>query len=104
MRNKLGEHLKMLRETRGLLQREVAANLGMDGALLSKMERGDRIPRKEILIKWGNILNADTTELVTIWLAERVYKMLDEEDLALKALRLAEDEVKYRTKSRRKRV
>jgi len=102
MPNKLGKQLKSLRESRGLLQREVAAKLEVDSPLLSKMETGERIPRKDLLVKWGNVLKANNAELITLWLADRVYRVLNEEDMALDALRLAEDEVKYKTKRKKK--
>lgn len=38
----LGEKLKELRESKGLLQRQVAAELKVDTAYISKMENNDK--------------------------------------------------------------
>lgn len=38
----LGERLRLLRESKGLLQREVAAELAVDTAYISKMENNDK--------------------------------------------------------------
>ena len=38
----LGEKLKELRESKGLLQRQVAAELDVDTAYISKMENNDK--------------------------------------------------------------
>lgn len=45
--NYLGIKLRQLRESQGLLLRQVAAEMDIDTALLSKIERGDRRANKE---------------------------------------------------------
>ncbi|MBX2913239.1 MAG: helix-turn-helix transcriptional regulator, partial [Cyclobacteriaceae bacterium] len=37
-----GERIRELRESQGLLQRQLAANLEIDTPMFSKIERGDR--------------------------------------------------------------
>jgi len=43
----IGDTLRALRESKGLLLREVGAELSLDLTLLSKIERNDRMPTKE---------------------------------------------------------
>lgn len=82
----LGDILRQLREGKGLLLRQVAADLDMDTALLSKIERGERSPKKEQLIKAANTFGIPPRDLLVIWLAERVAQLLENEPLALEAL------------------
>lgn len=82
----LGETLRQLREDKGLLLRQVAADLDMDTALLSKIERGDRSPKKEQLLKAAALFGIPSRDLLVIWLADKVTQLLEDEPLALEAL------------------
>jgi len=82
----LGEILRQLREGKGLLLRQVAADLEMDTALLSKIERGDRSPKKEQLLRAAALFGIPSRELLVIWLAEKVNQLLEDEPFALEAL------------------
>lgn len=46
-----GNKIKELREEQGLLQRQLAAFLEIDTPMFSKIERGDRIAKREQVIK-----------------------------------------------------
>ena len=92
---KLGSLIRKEREKRKLLLREASALLKIDQAILSKIERNDRKATKEQLLKLSNIYEIDKEELLTIWLADRIYDLVGEEELALKALKVAEKELKY---------
>lgn len=54
------EHLKKLREKKGLLQKDVAAVLGVDRTTYVKYERGDSDPGKENIVKLANFFNVST--------------------------------------------
>jgi transcriptional regulator with XRE-family HTH domain len=47
MEKQFGNKIKQLRESKNLLQREVAGFLDMDTPMLSKIERGERKAKKE---------------------------------------------------------
>lgn len=98
----LGETLRGYREQQGLLLREVAAQLAIDPSLLSKIERGDKKPTREHIIKLAGIYNADQNELVTVFLSDRILSDLNDDELSLEALKLAEEHVKYRIKNQPK--
>ena len=94
-----------------MLQRQVANHLDMDTPMLSKIERGERRAKKEQVPLFADILNTDRQALLTLWLADQITSIVQDEDLALKAIQVAEEEVKYsltkksslsRSKKRRK--
>ena len=90
----LGETLRQLREDKGLLLRQVAADLDMDTALLSKIERGERSLKKEQLIKAANTFGVPPKDLLVIWLAEKVIQILEDEPLSLEALDKCRNQLK----------
>ena len=61
-----GEHIRTLREKRKLLLRELAANLNMDVAYLSKIERGNRMARREQVVAFAKELNEDEKDSTVI--------------------------------------
>lgn len=94
--------LKTTREKRGLMLREVAQQTGIDQALISKFESGGRNPTKAQLAKLAAVLDIDSTELTILWLKERIlYEVREEEDLALQAMMLAEEELAYRSRPKK---
>lgn len=54
------EHLKKLREAKGLLQKDVAAVLGVDRTTYVKYERGDSDPGKDNIVKLANFFGVST--------------------------------------------
>lgn len=86
--NYLGVRLRELREKKGLLLRQVAAQLDIDTALLSKIERGERRPQKEVVQKVSLILGIKPDELITLWLADKVNDVIEDEPMAAHALKL----------------
>lgn len=97
----LGEKLRELRDARGLLLREVAAHLEVDPSLLSKIERGDKRATREQVVQMARMYKADEKDLMVSYLSERVVYQVEDEDLAIEALKVAEEMIKYK-KSKRK--
>ncbi len=89
-----GERIKELRQGKGLLQRQLAATLEIDTPMFSKIERGDRKARREQVLILAKLLGSKEEELLAFWLADKVYDMVKDEDVALKALSVTQDEVK----------
>lgn len=87
--------LKNAREQKGLKTREVAQKLGIDQALISKFESGTRKPTKDQIIKLASLLEIDFETLMVIWLKEKILYEIGQEEFALKALMVAEQEIKY---------
>jgi len=93
------EKIRQLRENKQLLQRQISAALEMDNALYCKIERGDRTARREQVIKLAELLNADKEELLKLWLADKVYDIVGDEDGANEVLNIvAKSIVEYKKK------
>nr|DAH37258.1 MAG TPA: Repressor protein CI [Caudoviricetes sp.] len=54
------EHLKKIREAKGLLQKDVATVLGVDRTTYVKYERGDSDPGKDNIVKLANFFGVST--------------------------------------------
>lgn len=88
--------LKTARENKNLKTREVAQLLGIDQALISKFENGNRKPTRDQITKLASILEIDYETLMVAWLKEKIlYEIGDDENFGLKALMVAESEMKY---------
>lgn len=96
--SKFGERIKQLREEHHFLQKHIAAQLDIDTPMLSKIERGERKAKKEQVILLASILQTTPSDLLTLWLADQVYDVVKDEDVALKAIQVAEEQIKYQTK------
>ena len=87
--------LKNAREQKGIKTRELAQLLGIDQALISKFENGSRKPTREQISKLAASLDINFEELMIAWLKEKILYEIGKDDLALKAMQLAEQEIKY---------
>lgn len=61
--------------------------------MFSKIERGERRAKREQVLLLAKLLNTDTQELLTLWLAEQVYDLVKDEDVASNALKVAEEDL-----------
>lgn len=92
----LGQKIRQYRESRGLLLRQVAAAIEIDQAILSKIERGERIATKNQIISLEKYFGVKKDELLTDWLGEKIaYVILNEEKIAKEVLRVAEETFLY---------
>jgi HTH-type transcriptional regulator, competence development regulator len=98
-----GEILREERERQGLLLRQVAALLDMDTAILSKVERGERKPTREQIVKIADVLKLNKNGLLIQYLSEKIAYEIADEEIASEALKAAEERVEYiRKKKKRK--
>lgn len=97
---KLGRAIRKLRGDRKLPLKIVALSINIDQAILSKIERGQRNATREQVVKLSNYFEANPNELLTIWLSEKLVLEVQGEDIALNALKQAEQIIKrgYKTK------
>lgn len=96
--NMLGQKLRELREAKGLVQRQVAAELEVDTAYVSKIESNEKPVSRQHLKKLSILLEIPENELLTLWLANKLYDIAKEEEVGLKAIEAAEEKLKLRTK------
>ena len=98
MANQFGDKIKQLREANSLLQRQVAGELQIDTPMLSKIERGERRAKKEQVVIFAKLYKTNNEDLLTLWLADQLVKVVENEACALQAMLVAEEEVKYQTR------
>ncbi len=88
-----GEYIRSLREKRNLLLREMAANINMDVAYLSKIERGNRLARREQVIAFAKELKVDESKLIKLWMSEQIVQMIKNEKDSTEILKIAEEKI-----------
>lgn len=91
----IGQILRNKRQALGLLLREVSAYVDIDQAILSKIERNERKPTKEMLEKLAKILKLDKDELLIQFISDKIAYEIADEDCAGKVLKAAEKKIKY---------
>jgi len=91
----LGETIRKLREDKELPLRTVAAFLDIDQAILSKIERGQRNANRAQVIKLAEFFKIKENDLLVSWLSDKLVYEVADEDVALKALQVAEEKVKF---------
>jgi len=86
----LADKIKQLREEKQLFQRQLAEALEIDTPMYCKIERGSRPIKRAQVVALAKFLSTNETELLTLWLADKVLEVLeDEKELTKKALELA---------------
>ena len=91
----IGEKLRHIREEKELPLRKVAALLDIDVAILSKMERGERRITKEVVLKLADIYDYNADDLLVSFLSDKILYEIQDEDLGIEALKVAEERAKY---------
>jgi transcriptional regulator with XRE-family HTH domain len=89
----LGQKLRELREAKGLVQRQVAAELEVDTAYGSKIESNEKPVSRGHLKKLSMLFNISEEELYTLWLANKVYDVVKDVEVAIEAMHVAENHV-----------
>lgn len=97
--SKFGKKIRNLRGHDNLLLRELASEIKIDQALLSKIERGERIATKKQAISIADYFKINREEFISQWLGEKIAYELKDEELASKALKVAEEVIRYSRKS-----
>jgi predicted nucleotidyltransferase len=90
-----GDTIRKLREERELPLRTVAAFLDIDQAILSKIERELRKPTREQVVKLAGYFKVKENDLLVAWLSDKLVYELENEEVAMKALQVAEEKVAY---------
>lgn len=88
-----GEYIREIREEKQLLLREVASQMNIDTALLSKIERGTRMARKEQAEALAKVLKQNKNELLQYWLADKIVFILKEEKNSTEILKIVEEKI-----------
>jgi predicted nucleotidyltransferase/DNA-binding XRE family transcriptional regulator len=92
----LGNTIRKFRENKDLPLRRVAAFLDIDQAILSKIERGQRSASRTLVLKLAEFFEISENDLLICWLSDKLVHEIADEDIALKALQVAEEKVQYK--------
>lgn len=74
-----GATLRRLRESKGLLLREVGAKLSLDSTILSKIEQDKRMPTKEQVKSLANFYKDQKNEVIIAWLSDKLFYEVQDE-------------------------
>jgi len=96
----IGATLRDLREAKGLLLREIGAKLSLDPTILSKIERDERMPTRQQAKSLAEFYKDQKNEVIIAWLSDKLYYEVQDEDLALQAMQVAEEKIKYNKKNK----
>ncbi len=91
----IGQRIRQLREKSGMKQRELAAKLDIGEGFLSKVENDQKLLKRKDLKKLSELFNVAHSDLEILWLANKVYGLIKDENHGLDALKAAEEQVKY---------
>ncbi len=94
--NKFGDLIRAQREENEMILRHLAAQLDIDTAYLSKMERGERRAKREQVLQLIKIFKLDHDSTIALWLADQIFELVANDKQAIEALRLAQNELSKR--------
>ena len=80
--------------------RQVAAEIEIDQALLSKIERNERMPTREQVKRFAQFFGTDENELLVAYLSDKLVHELLNEEMAVKAMQVAEKKINYIIKNK----
>lgn len=80
--------------------REVGAELSLDPTILSKIERDERMPTREQIKALSNFYKDQKNEVIIAWLSDKIFYEVQDEDLVLHAMQVAEEKVIYNVKNK----
>ncbi|MDP4162387.1 MAG: XRE family transcriptional regulator [Bacillota bacterium] len=84
-----GETLLKQREDKKLLLRQSATYFEDDEAFVSILERGERKASRELVIKLAELLQTPPEPVLTIWLSDKILKIINYDKQGEDALKLA---------------
>ena len=84
--------IKNAREQKKLKTRELGQMLNIDQSLISKFENGTRKPTRKQVAQLANFLDIDYETLMIAWLKEKILYEIGDDDFAIKAMNLVNEE------------
>lgn len=96
----IGSIFKEIRENRKLLLEDVTQKTGISKTVLSRIENGRRLPTKDQVNLLCKYYKAEKNAIIVQWLSDKIVFEIQEEDLALQAIQVAEEKIKFGTMSK----
>ncbi|MBN8852776.1 MAG: hypothetical protein BGO55_03385 [Sphingobacteriales bacterium 50-39] len=81
--------LSKSRENKQLLLREVGAALGLDPSIVSKYEKGERLPTQKQIEQFADFYKIDKDHLLTVYLSDKILQEMGDSPQAAEAIKLA---------------
>jgi Fic family protein/DNA-binding Xre family transcriptional regulator len=75
--------------------RKLGAETSIDSSLLNKFEKGERIPTKPQINRLLEILELDKKETLTLWLGEKIYRIVEHEEFYAESMMFADHKISY---------
>ena len=91
-----GEIIRGAREQFSWTLSDLSMRTGIDSAILSKIERNERTATRKNVIDLSVALRLPMETTISQWLSDKIIQEIGYDNLALEALMVAEDKVKYR--------
>ena len=95
MKTSFGEYIRKLRTENGMTLTQLAAQLELDSANLSKIENGKREFDEKRLELLANVFNLDLAQLRTEFFSDIIAKKIYDNNCDNETLILAEQKVEY---------
>ena len=92
--NTIGSTLKAIREEKKLLLQDVANKTSINKTLLSRIETDNRMPTRDQVNLLCKYYKAQKNEIIVQWLSDKIVYEMQDEDLALTAMQVAEEKIK----------
>ncbi|WP_035756001.1 helix-turn-helix domain-containing protein [Hugenholtzia roseola] len=89
----LGQYIKSLRNEQNLTLHQVAKDTDIDMTMLSKIERGERLPTIEQVKRLASFFQLNENELLTKLTAEKIVKDYGINETTLNAVQLVEEQI-----------
>ena len=87
-KSELGQYLRELRKGRGETLHQVAMGTNIDSPMLSKIERGERLPTNEQLKRLAKFYKVSEASLKVRYTAEKILKDYGANETTYKAIQL----------------
>lgn len=93
LHSELGQYLRELRKDKGQTLHQVSVGADIDSPLLSKLERGERLPTDEQIKKLAKYYKVVETNLKVKATAERIIKEYGVNDTTYEAVNLVMEQI-----------
>jgi transcriptional regulator with XRE-family HTH domain len=91
--SELGQYIRNLRNKRGKTLRQVSKRTDIDSPMLSKIERGSRMPTLEQLTRLSKYFKVPEADLQVMHTAEKIIKEYGINKTTYEAVRMVEEQI-----------
>ena len=90
---KFTDLLRRIREEKQIPQKRLAAALDIDTPMFSRIERGERLAKREQVIILAKVLELDENYLINIWMADKIYDLIKNENQPIEILEIVKNDI-----------